>query len=105
MRTIASRRPLAAACLAAAVLVLTAAPATHAAGPCGTHPWCDEALAPAARAALVLEAMTPAEKLELVASGASGDPRLGIPPIRFIDGPNGIGEGSTGVTAFPDAET
>jgi beta-glucosidase len=31
-------------------------------------------------------------------------PRLGIPPLRFVDGPNGTGEGSPGVTAFPNAE-
>ncbi len=49
--------------------------------------------------------MTPAEKLELVADGRSGDARLGIPPIQFVDGPNGVGEDSTYVTAFPDAET
>ncbi len=54
---------------------------------------------------MVLAAMTTAEKLALVASGRSGVARLGIPPLRFIDGPNGIGEASTGVTAFPDAET
>ena len=49
--------------------------------------------------------MTPAEKLALVSSGTAGDPRLGIPPLTGIDGPNGIGEGNTHVTAFPDAET
>ena len=48
--------------------------------------------------------MTTAEKLALVSSGSVGDARLGIPPLRFIDGPNGIGEGTPGVTAFPDAE-
>lgn len=59
----------------------------------------------AERASLVLSAMTTAERLQLLASGAAGNPRLGIPPIKFIDGPNGVGEGSTHVTAFPDAET
>ena len=54
---------------------------------------------------MVLGAMTTAEKLALVASGSSGVARLGIPPLKFIDGPNGIGEASSGVTAFPDAET
>jgi beta-glucosidase len=56
------------------------------------------------RAAAVLARMTTTEKLALVSSGSVGDARLGIPPLRFIDGPNGIGEGTPGVTAFPDAE-
>ncbi len=56
------------------------------------------------RADAVLAQMTTAEKLALVSSGSVGDARLGIPPLRFIDGPNGIGEGTPGVTAFPDAE-
>jgi len=43
------------------------------------------------------------QKLELMSSGKTGIPQFGIPPISAIDGPNGIGEGSTGVTAFPDA--
>lgn len=43
------------------------------------------------------------QKLELMSNGKSGVPQLGIPPISAIDGPNGIGERSTGVTAFPNA--
>jgi beta-glucosidase len=54
---------------------------------------------------MVLAAMTTAEKLALAASGTSGDARLGIPPLRGIDGPNGVGERHRYVTAFPDAET
>lgn len=57
-----------------------------------------------ARANAVLARMTLEEKLELMGSGAAGVPRLCIPPLRFVDGPNGIGEGSPGVTAFPNAE-
>ncbi len=38
-----------------------------------------------------------------MSNGKTGIPQLGIPPINAIDGPNGIGEGSTGVTAFPNA--
>jgi beta-glucosidase len=91
--------------LAVASLALFVPTAAHAAGSCGAHPWCNTKLAAARRASMVLAAMTTAEKLGLVASGSSGVPRLGIPPLRFIDGPNGIGEASTGVTAFPDAET
>jgi hypothetical protein len=91
--------------VALGVSLLAAVPAAAAGGSCGTHPWCDASLSVHRRASLVLEAMTTAEKLELVANGGGGDPRLGIPPIRFIDGPNGVGEGSTHVTAFPDAQT
>ncbi len=91
--------------LAVAAVLLLAPTGAQAASPCGPHPWCRPSLSAGARASLVVSSMTTAETLELVASGASGDPRLGIPPIRFIDGPNGVGEGSTGVTAFPDAET
>jgi beta-glucosidase len=91
--------------MVAAAGVLAAAPAAGAAPACGTHPWCDTHLAPARRAALAEAAMTTAEKLSLVAGGAAGVPRLGIPPLRGIDGPNGIGEGNRFVTAFPDAET
>jgi beta-glucosidase len=72
---------------------------------CRVHPWCNSRLRAGKRAGMVLAAMTPAEKLELVSNGSAGDPRLGIPVLRGIDGPNGVGEGNTQVTAFPDAET
>ena len=56
------------------------------------------------RAGALLSQMTQGEKLDLISSGRAGIPRLRIPPVSFIDGPNGVGEGSKGVTAFPDAE-
>src|SRR5215217_1462783 len=58
---------------------------------------------PEQRADALVAQMTADEKLDLVGSGQQGIPRLGIPPISFIDGPNGVGEGSEGVTAFPNA--
>jgi beta-glucosidase len=86
------------------------APPSHTASrarsdPCGRHAWCNTALSAPRRARLVLGAMSLEEKLELVASGSQGIPRLGIPPLVWTDGPNGVGEGATHVTAFPDAET
>src|SRR5581483_2765106 len=89
-----------------ALAAFAALPSNADASPtCWSHPWCQRSLSATKRASLVLSAMSTAEKLELVASGAAGNARLGIPPIKFIDGPNGVGEGSTHVTAFPDAET
>ncbi len=90
--------------MAMCCLALSVAGASAASG-CGAHPWCSKRLSSARRASMVLSAMTPAEKLALVSSGKAGDLRLGIPPITFIDGPNGVGEASSHVTAFPDAET
>lgn len=63
------------------------------------------AQSPSQRADRLLAKMTLAEKLALVSSGKTGDARLGIPPISFIDGPNGLGEGTAGVTSFPNAES
>jgi beta-glucosidase len=76
-----------------------------AASGCAEHPWCNSRLSPSRRASMVLAAMATAEKLALVSNGTAGDTRLGIPALRGIDGPNGVGEGHTHVTAFPDAET
>ena len=58
--------------------------------------------------------MTLDEKISLVhgtgfitGSGYTGFtpaiPRLGIPAFYLADGPNGVGNGATGVTAFPAA--
>ena len=58
---------------------------------------------PEQRATALVGQMTSSEKLDLVASGAGGLSRLGIPKLTARDGPNGIGEGEKGVTAFPNA--
>jgi beta-glucosidase len=34
-----------------------------------------------------------------------GVPRLGIPALHMLDGPQGVGDGNTGATAFPSALT
>lgn len=56
---------------------------------------------PQQRAAALVAQMTSDEKLDLVASGAAGVPRLGIPPLAFIDGSPGVGHGLPNVTSFP----
>ena len=69
---------------------------------------------PAARAGALVDQMTLDEKISLVhgtgfitGGGYTGFtpaiPRLGIPAFYLADGPNGVGNGATGVTAFPAA--
>ncbi len=80
---------------------------------CGTHPWCDTTLTPAARADLLLAAMTLQQKIGLMAGDdplgvVTGDPATGtvdgipaleLPPLYMSDGPVGPREGQA--TAFP----
>lgn len=61
------------------------------------------AATPDQRVDLLLARMTLGEELSLVGSGVAGIPRLGVPPLVFTDGPNGVGEGAQHVTSFPDA--
>jgi beta-glucosidase len=98
--------------LALAFTGLAAGPAP-AAGRCGEHPWCDTSLSADRRAALLVQALTPAERIGLLAgdipaiSGAAGThtgtdtgvPRLGVPPLYLTDGPIGVRQGQA--TAFP----
>lgn len=69
---------------------------------------------PASRAAALVGQMTLDEKISLVhgtgfitGNGYTGFtpaiPRLGIPVFYLADGPNGVGNGAKGVTAFPAA--
>lgn len=97
----------------AAATVLVGSSGAHAAGRCGTHPWCDTSLTPQTRASLLLGALTQDEKVALlggdevtgVAGGAhthtgtqNGVPRLGIPTVLYSDGPVGPRQGlSTGL--------
>jgi beta-glucosidase len=62
------------------------------------------AASPEQRASALVAQMTVAEKIALAASGAAGVPRLGIPALVQLDGPNGVGHGAVNVTAFPNAE-
>jgi beta-glucosidase len=100
--------------LVGAVLLFGAATAGAPPASAAERPWMDRALQPDARAAALLAQMTLAEKIAMVhgpgfqlnagfAGQVPGNERLGIPSLRLADGPNGVGNGSTGVTAFPAA--
>jgi beta-glucosidase len=102
--------------LASALLVLLAsAVAAQAAGRCGSHPWCDTSLGPDKRAELLLKALTPEERIGLLAgdefTGVAGQdphghtgtsdgvPRVGLPTTYYTDGPVGPRQGNA--TAMP----
>jgi beta-glucosidase len=100
-----------------AALAMTSTTPAEAAGRCGEppqRPWCDTALSPERRADLLLEALTPAERISLLAGddvfGVLGGPqahtgtsngveRVGLPPVYFSDGPVGPRQGPA--TAMP----
>jgi beta-glucosidase len=105
--------------LIAALAVLAAAwpvASADAAGRCGNHPWCDTSLSPSKRADLLIAALTPAERIGLLAGdsaagisgmphthtgAADGVPRLDVPPLYLTDGPVGIRQGPS--TAMPSS--
>ena len=85
-----------------------------ASGRCGIHPWCDTSLSPDERAGLLLDALTPDERVSLLAGddlfGVSGQahthtgtsdgvPRVDLPTIYYSDGPMGSRQGQA--TAMP----
>jgi beta-glucosidase len=99
-------------------VLLAAWPAAvaDAAGRCGSHPWCDTSLSPDKRADLLVDALTPAERIDLLAGDSSegvlgragthtgvglGVPRLDLPPLYLTDGPVGIRQGPS--TALPSS--
>ena len=101
-------------CAAVAAAALGAAPGAAAAGRCGAHPWCDTSLSPERRAQLLVSALTPAERVSLLAGdvgtgvggapgghtgAADGVPRLDVPPLYLTDGPVGVRQGPS--TALP----
>jgi beta-glucosidase len=101
-------RASALAAVLATCLLFAALPGTAQA-----QPWMNTALAPVDRANLLLAAMTQDEKNILMHGGAASayvgntDPitRLGIPALTLSDGPQGVGNGRGGVTAFPSGIT
>jgi beta-glucosidase-like glycosyl hydrolase len=78
----------------------------------GTCPWVGSTAPVATRVQQVLNTMDQAEELDLVAGDGSSSyigqvpavPDLCIPALNMQDGPNGVGDGTGGVTAFPDGE-
>src|SRR3954469_13344390 len=100
--------------LAAGVVVLLPA-AAPAAGRCGDRPWCDTTLSADARAGMLLAALTPDEKIGLLAGDdvtgvcacyagshtgtENGVARLGVPRVLVSDGPGGPRQGQA--TAMP----
>ena len=80
------------------------------------RPWLMPGQTPVRRADELLARMTLDEKIAMVhgdgfptagtyAGHVPANTRLGIPELVLSDGPNGVGDGSTGVTAFPVAVT
>lgn len=92
--------------LSGALWVLqTPAPAAQQTAP---QPWMDRSLQPTRRAELLLAAMTLDEKIVMVHGIKGGyvgnvpaNARLGIPALNLSDGPAGVGNRKTQVTAFP----
>jgi beta-glucosidase len=105
-----------AAALAAVTVSVGLVPAHSGATPATTRPWMASDQSPRQRADELLAQMTLDEKIALVHGDAfptggtyaghiPANARLGIPALVLGDGPNGVGNGSTGVTEFPAAVT
>ena len=90
------------AALAAACGLSPAAgtPRAAATSPC---PWLSRSLPVGQRVSLLLSRMTLADKIDMVtgAGNIAAIPRLCVPAINLQDGPNGVGDGLTGVTQLP----
>ena len=86
----------------ALALYMAVAGAAAAAGRCGSHRWCNRALTPAARARLLLAAMSQSDKVGILTGQAGSD--VDLPPISWTDGAlgaGGLGSGASGATAMP----
>jgi beta-glucosidase len=93
----------------------TTAPVTggNGSGGNGVCPWVGSAAPIAQRVQQVLNTMNKAEEVTLLSGDGTssyighvgGIPALCIPPINLQDGPSGVGDGTGGVTAFPDGES
>jgi beta-glucosidase len=69
-----------------------------------SKPWMNAALPVGERVELILSAMTPADKMELIREGwgIPGIPRLNVPDIKKVEAVHGFSYGS-GATIFPQA--
>lgn len=116
MRAQAAARRVGAIAVAIAAVSLPAAAPAAARGRCGSHPWCDTSLRAGQRASLLLAALTPQERIGLLAGdhgegltggagthtgAADGVPRVGMPPFFQTDGPIGVRQGKA--TALPSS--
>ncbi len=94
---------------------IPAAAASEATVATAGQPWLNRHQSPEQRTRELLAVMTLAQKLQLVdgtgfsfgtptgyAGHIAGIPSLGIPDLYLADGAVGVGNGSTGVTQFPD---
>ncbi len=102
---------LVAVALPMAASIAPAAPAPRqAAGP--SCPWLDQSLSVSKRVGMLLPRMSLADKIDMLAgTGATGladgavtttaVPGLCIPALSLADGPNGVGDGRSGVTQLP----
>jgi beta-glucosidase len=98
-----------------AATLLRTASTRHGALGSARCPWVSESLhhrkSPSALASQVLSRMTLAEKVSFVVlvthppleNNNEGVPRLCIPALTLVDGPNGVANGFLGVTKFPAA--
>src|SRR3954470_3334005 len=104
------------AVISLAFAAMATAGGAQAAGRCGDHPWCDTSLSPDQRAALLVDALTPQERIGLLAGdhpegvgggagthtgAADGVPRVDVPPFFQSDGPVGVRQGQS--AAFPSS--
>ena len=79
----------------------------------GVCPWVGSTAPVATRVQQILNTMDQPEELDLVAGDGGSSyigqipavPDLCIPATNMEDGPNGVGDGAGGVTAFPDGES
>src|ERR1035438_6101096 len=86
------------------------APAASAASGSAACPWLNQSLTVSQRTAMLLAKMTLADKINMVTGAGTSSPyvfyitaipSLCIPALGQEDGPNGVGDGLTGVTQLP----
>jgi beta-glucosidase len=96
-----------------AIPAAAASQASRATAATAGQPWLNRHQSPEQRTRELLAVMTLAQKLQLVdgtgypfgtgyAGHIAGIPSLGIPDLYLADGAVGVGNGTTGVTQFPD---